>query len=266
MSAHILDRIVAKKKSEVAEAEKSIPLARLLEVTEERNDHRPFMNALSQPGPHGVNIIAEIKRASPSKGVIRADLDPADYARRYESAGAAAMSVLTDRGFFNGSADDLSSARAAVELPVLRKDFIISSYQVYEAAALNADAVLLIVRILSAQQLRDYLALSRALQVDALVEVHSEEEYDIATEAGAVLIGVNNRDLDIFKTDVNTSVRLAKRFIPGQIGVAESGILTREDILKIRDAGIYNFLIGESLVRANDTRGLIRNLMGLEGT
>ena len=159
----------------------------------------------------------------------------------------------------------MSRARAAVGLPVLRKDFIITSYQVYEAAALGADAVLLIVRILSAQQLRYYLALSRALQVDALVEVHSEEEYDIAAEAGAMLIGVNNRDLDIFKTDVNTSVRLAKRFIPGQIGVAESGIHTREDILKIRDAGIYNFLIGESLVRADDTRGLMRNLMGLEG-
>ncbi len=264
MSLHILDRIVAKKKAEVAEAKKAIPLDRLLKFAEKRNDYRPFLTALSQPGPHGVNIIAEVKRASPSKGVIRADLDPADYARRYESARAAAMSVLTDRGFFNGSADDLSSARAAVELPVLRKDFIISSYQVYETVALGADAILLIVRILSDQQLRDYLALSRALQVDALVEVHSEVEYDIASEAGALLIGVNNRDLDVFKTDINTSVRLAKRFLPGQIGVAESGIHSRNDILKIRDAGIFNFLIGESLVRADDTRGFMENLMGIK--
>jgi indole-3-glycerol phosphate synthase len=264
MSAHILDRIVAKKKSEVAEAEKSIPLARLCKVTEERIDYRPFMNALSQPGSHGVNIIAEIKRASPSKGEIRADLDPADYARRYESAGAAAISVLTDRGFFNGSADDLSRARAAVGLPVLQKDFIISSYQVYEAAALGADAVLLIVRILSEQQLRDYLALSRALKVDALVEVHSEAEYDIASEAGALLIGVNNRDLDVFKTDINTSVRLAQKLMPGQIGVAESGIHSRGDILKIRDAGMFNFLIGESLVRADDTHGFMKDLLGPE--
>lgn len=265
MSVHILERIVAKKKIEIAEAKAAVPFADLENKARARRGFRPFLNTLDRPGPSGVNIIAEVKRASPSKGVIRADLDPADYARRYESAGAAAVSVLTDREFFNGSASDLSSARAAVELPVLRKDFIISSYQVYESAVLGADAVLLIVRILSARQLRDYLSLSRELGVDALVEVHSEEEYDIATEAGAVLIGVNNRDLDIFKTDINTSVRLAKRFIPGQIGVAESGIHTREDILKIQDAGIYNFLIGESLVRADDTRGLMANLLGLEG-
>jgi indole-3-glycerol phosphate synthase len=263
---HILDQIVRKKKVEIAAAKKAVSVADLEQRAKVRTDFRPFLKSLAQPGLHGVNIIAEVKRASPSKGVIRANIDPADYARRYESAGAAAVSVLTDREFFRGSIDDLYGARNAVELPVLRKDFIVSSYQVQESVALGADAVLLIVRILSAHQLKDYLALSRELQVDALVEVHSEEEFDIASEAGALLIGVNNRDLDVFKTDINTSVRLAKRFMPGQIGVAESGINSRKDILKICDAGIFNFLIGESLVRANDTRGFMENLIGAQDT
>ena len=263
MGVNILDRIVAKKKVEVAEAKKSFPAADLEQRAKARTDVRPFLTSLAQPGPHGVNIIAEIKRASPSKGVIRAELDPAEYARRYESAGAAAMSVLTDEGFFRGSFNDLRSARAATHLPVLRKDFIISAYQIFESVAFGADAILLIVRILSKQQLKEYLSLSRELPVDALVEVHSDEEFDIAAEAGARLIGVNNRNLDVFKTDINTSIRLARRFEPQQTGVAESGIHYREDILKIRAAGIFNFLIGESLVRADDTRRFLKNLLGL---
>jgi indole-3-glycerol phosphate synthase len=264
MSVHILDRIVAKKRLEVAEAKKTVSVAELEHRARARTDVRFLSKSLAQPGPHGINVIAEVKRASPSKGVIRADLNAAEYARRYESAGAAALSVLTDEGFFQGSFNDLRSAREATRLPVLRKDFIISSYQVIESVAFGADAILLIVRILSEHQLKDYLALSRELRVDALVEVHSEEELDIASEAGARLIGVNNRNLDVFKTDINTSIRLAQRIEPQQTGVAESGINSREDILKIRAAGIFNFLIGESLVRADDTRGFLKNLLGLE--
>jgi len=264
MGVNILDRIVAQKRAEVAEAKKAVPAADLEQRARARTDVRSFSKALAQPGPHGINIIAEVKRASPSKGVIRADIDAAEYARRYESAGAAAMSVLTDEGFFRGSFNDLRSARETTHLPVLRKDFIISSYQVTESVALGADAILLIVRILSEHQLKEYLYLSRELQVDALVEVHSQEELDIASKAGARLIGVNNRNLDVFKTDINTSIRLAQRFEPQQTGVAESGIHSREDILKIRAAGIFNFLIGESLVRADDTRGFLKNLLGLE--
>ena len=259
---HILDRIVEKKRTEVAAAKKVFPAADLVQKITARNDFRPFFRSLAQPGPHGVNIIAEVKRASPSKGVIRPDLDPAEYARTYESAGAAAISVLTDETFFRGSADDLQKARSAVGLPVLRKDFIISSYQIYESVALGADAVLLIVRILSERQLRDYLSLSRELKVAALVEVHSEAELDSASAAGALLVGVNNRDLDVFKTDINTSIRMAKRFAPEQTGVAESGIHSRDDVLKIRRAGIYNFLVGESLVRADDTRRHMNDLLG----
>lgn len=264
MGVHILDRIVAKKRAEVAASKKAVPASDLEQKARARSDLRSFATSLAQPGPNGINIIAEIKRASPSKGVIRADLDPAEYARRYESAGAAAMSVLTDEAFFRGGFNDLRSARAATHLPVLRKDFIISSYQVFESVALGADAILLIVRILSGHQLKDYLALSRELLVDALVEVHSEVELDVASGAGARLIGVNNRNLEVFKTDINMSIRLAQRFEPQQTGVAESGIHSREDILKIRAAGISNFLIGESLVRADDTRGFLKNLLGLE--
>jgi indole-3-glycerol phosphate synthase len=147
---------------------------------------------------------------------------------------------------------------------VLRKDFIISSFQVFESVALGADAILLIVRILSNHQLEEYLSLSRELLVDALVEVHSEEELDAASEAGARLIGVNNRNLEVFKTDITMSIRLAQRFGPQQAGVAESGIHSREDILKIRAAGIFNFLVGESLVRADDTMGFLKKLLGSE--
>jgi indole-3-glycerol phosphate synthase len=172
--------------------------------------------------------------------------------------------VLTDRSFFHGCCTDLTHARAAVAVPVLRKDFIVSSYQIYESVALGADAVLLIVRILSKRQLGDYLALSRELRVAALVEVHSEKEFDIAAGAGASLIGVNNRDLDVFKTDISTAIRLAKHFTSLQTGVAESGIRTREDILRIRDAGIFNFLIGESLVRSHDTRAFMQHLLGAD--
>lgn len=264
MGVHILERIVAQKRVEVTAAKKAVPAADLAQRARARTDMRPFLKSLAQPGPQGINIIAEVKRASPSKGVIRADLDPAEYAHRYESGGAAALSVLTDEDFFCGSFNDLRSAREAIHLPVLRKDFIISSYQVIESVAFGADAILLIVRILSENQLREYLSLSRELQVDALVEVHSEEELDIATEAGARLIGVNNRNLDVFKTDIDTSIRLAQRFEPQQTAVAESGIRSREDILKIQAAGIFNFLIGESLVRADDTRRLLKNLLGSE--
>lgn len=264
MGAHILDRIVSKKRTEVAMAKEVVPLAVLEHKAKERDKIRPFFKSLFQPGPFGVNIIAEVKRASPSKGVIRDNLDPGKYACHYEMAGAAAMSVLTDEGFFQGSVIDLSLARAAVKLPVLRKDFIVSSYQIYESVAIGADAVLLIVRILSAQQLKDYLDLSRELNVSALVEIHSEKEFETASEAGARLIGINNRDLDIFKTDINTSIRLAERLTTDQIGVAESGINSREDILRIRDSGIFNFLIGESLIRSNDTITFLKKLLGAE--
>ena len=184
------------------------------------------------------------------------------YARAYEKGGAAALSVLTDQHFFQGSPEDLKSAKEAVQLPILRKDFIISTYQVYETAVMGADAVLLITRILSEQQLTDLLSLSKDLHLDALVEVHDETDLEKADHAGAILVGINNRNLRTFKTDIGTAIALVKGFKPHQIAVAESGIHTREDIKTLNKAGIWNFLIGESLVRAQDPIAHLEYLMG----
>ena len=261
MGGDILSEIVEHKKEEVRTARKRMPESLLKTNAAAVERCRPFSAALSRPGPSGVNVIAEIKRASPSKGPIRPDLSPADQARIYERGGAAAISVLTDRHYFKGSYNDLILARNAVSLPVMRKDFIISTYQIYESRAFGADAVLLIVRILTAQQLREYLGLCAELGMDALVEVHSEEELTVAALAGATVIGINSRDLKTFQTDIKTTIRLAPRLAEGQIGVAESGIHSKEDIDRIRTAGIFNFLIGESLMRADDPERFLKALV-----
>ena len=263
MGTDMLSGIVRHKKQEVAAAKRRVSESQLRRQADAVEKRRPFFGRLSEPGPSGVNVIAEIKRASPSKGVIRKDLVAGDQAKRYEDGGAAAMSVLTDVRFFQGGRQDLVEARQVTRLPVLRKDFLISGYQIYESMAMGADAVLLIVRILSERQLADYLALCAENRIDALVEVHSEAEFEIAARSGARLIGVNNRDLDTFRTDIATSVRLAALFEAHHVGVAESGIKTRDDIEKIRKAGIHNFLIGESLVRSPDTQAFLKSLMGL---
>jgi len=261
MAEDILARIVATKKQEVAAARAKKPEQQLRTDVNTNREKRPFFERLSRPGRSGANIIAEIKRASPSKGDIRIDLDPAEYARKYEAGGAAAISVLTDKPYFKGSFDDFTAARKAAALPMIRKDFIISTYQIFESAVLGADAILLIVKILSAQQVKDYLALSQEVGLDALVEVHSERELETATRAGAVLVGINNRNLKSFETSTQTTLRLADGLQSNQIGVAESGIKGREDIEAIMDAGIFNFLIGESAVRAEDTVGFLRSLL-----
>ena len=227
-------------------------------------DRRDFIGRLAEPGLLGMNIIAEIKRASPSKGKIRENVDPAERARKYEMGGAAAVSVLTDQNFFNGSPRDLKKAKSAASLPTLRKDFIIDPYQIYESAAMGADAVLLIVRALLPESLLDLLSLCSEVGLDALVEVHGEGEFEIAAKAGARLIGINNRDLGTFVTDISTSVDLADRAGPGRLLVAESGIHARSDIERLLDAGIWNFLIGESLMRSEDPVRLLRVLHGVE--
>jgi indole-3-glycerol phosphate synthase len=223
------------------------------------------MDRLAAPGPYGINIIAEIKRASPSRGPIRMDLDPASYARAYEKGGAAALSVLTDGPHFQGSPEDFRRARKATRLPVLRKDFLIDTYQIYESVVMEADCVLLIVRAVPRGLLKECLNLCSELGLDALVEVHSEEELETATLAGARFIGINNRDLDTFKTDIETSVRLCRHLEADQIAVAESGIRGRADLEKLHDAGLWNFLIGESLVRASNPGRFMGDLMGRAG-
>ena len=263
MAADFLTTIVDRKNEESAAARHKVPESDLREKAAIWQEKRPFMGRLEKAGPSGVNIIAEIKRASPSKGSIRLDLDPVEYALAYERGGAAAISVLTDQPGFQGRFEDLTAARRSVSLPILRKDFLISSYQLYESSALGADAVLLIVRILSREQLKDYLLLSRELCMDALVEVHSEKEIEIATLAGARLIGINNRNLSSFETNVETAVDLVQKLESGQIAVAESGIKTPDDIQKLRQSGIWNFLIGESLVRAESPEIFLKQLTGL---
>jgi indole-3-glycerol phosphate synthase len=262
MVKNILSKIVEYKKQEITAAKKHIPESFLREKALAPRKRRSFLKKLEQPGPFGINIIAEIKRASPSKGDIRANLNPAVYADEYEKGGAAALSVLTDKAHFKGSPEDLKIARETTTLPVLRKDFLISAYQIFESAVMEADAVLLIVRILDQRQLKDYLSLCNELKMDALVEVHSEADIEKARLAGARLIGINNRNLRSFETDIETSIRMKSLLNNDQIAVAASGIRTRKDIVKIKDSNIWNFLIGESLVRAKHPREFLESLHG----
>ena len=261
MGSDILSEIVRHKKEEIALAKRQVTESEIRRQALASDKRRSFIDSLAKPGPHGVNIIAEIKRASPSRGVIRQDMDAGTQARKYEIGGAAAVSVLTDTRFFRGKRADLLQAKQSVQLPILRKEFIISTYQIYESLAMGADAVLLIVRILSQQQLEDYLALCAEHRIDALVEVHSEQEFDAAARAGGRLIGINNRNLDTFQTDIGTCIRLAGHFDKHHVGVAESGIAGRRDIDKILASGIHNFLIGESLVRAADAQAFLKSLL-----
>jgi len=261
MAKDILEKIVAHKMREIKAAGQRRPEASLRADLPPVKTRRPFYDRLTTRSPQGINIIAEIKRASPSKGLIRPDLDPAVYAREYESGGAAALSVLTDQHFFKGSPADLKTARRASTLPVLRKDFIISTYQIFESAVIGADALLLIAAILSLQQIKDYLALCKELDLDALVEIHSADELEKVTRAGAQLVGINNRNLKTFHTDIGTSISLASRLSRYQVGVAESGLRTADDINAVRRSGICNFLIGESLVRADSPRLFLQSLI-----
>jgi indole-3-glycerol phosphate synthase len=262
MKPDFLSQIIERKNQEVEDARRVVPESCLAEEAGQARDRRPFFTKLAAPGPLGANIIAEIKRASPSRGDIRLDLDAEHQAKAYERAGAEAMSVLTERAFFRARPDDLQRVRSAVRLPVLRKDFIILPYQLYETVAMGADAVLLIVRALSREMLKELLDLCQELQLDALTEVHSESELEEATRAGARLIGINNRDLCSFQTDLQTSLRLAREIQDGQIAVAESGIHERRQVESLLGAGIWNFLIGESLVMAPDPEAFLRGLLG----
>jgi len=258
----LLNKIIADKREEVARSRVQVPLELLQDsIATTPWVPRGFYRNMMAPGPGGVNIIAEVKRASPSKGQICADLKASACARQYESGGAAAISVLTDGPHFNGSLEDLHQVRDATTLPVLRKEFIISRYQVFESRAVGADAILLIARILEPNHLSALLALTHELGMDALVEIHSAADYAAAHEAGAKLIGINNRNLATFDTDIRTAMNLAALIQPGQVPVAASGISSRADIEDNLNGGIYNFLIGESLVRANNRVAMLNQLI-----
>lgn len=263
--AAVLDRIVAATRARVAESRQSADL-RDLERRAEQHVPRGFRRALESKSHAGISVIAELKKASPSKGLIRASFHPQELARELEEAGATALSVLTDEEFFLGSLKNLQEASAATAIPCLRKDFIVDTFQVVEARANCADAVLLIVAALTQLELSRLAqeALSRGL--DVLCEVHDRDELQRALDAGCDLIGVNTRDLRTFKVDLQTAFGLAETFPSGVVRVAESGIHSADDIAKLREAGYHAFLVGESLMRAESPGAALRELMKVPST
>ena len=258
----VLDRIAAYKREEVAAAKKARPLRLLMEDAKRAPPPRGFLAALEgarasrRPG-----LIAEIKKASPSKGVIRADFDPEVLARDYERGGATCLSVLTDTPSFQGAADDLMAARRATHLPVLRKDFMLEPYQVVQSRALGADCILVIVAMLKDSTAKTLIETARDWGMDVLVEVHDEKELERALAFDADLIGINNRDLKTFATDIGTAIRLKRLVPPDRHVVAESGLSTSADLKRLAAVGINSFLIGESLMRADDVEAATHALL-----
>ena len=262
--ADILERILERKTEEVAERRLQVPLTELTARIADMPDTRGFAAAIEAKIDVGLPaVIAEVKKASPSKGVIRADFDPAAIARSYAAAGATCLSVLTDRDFFQGSEACLQQARAACSLPVLRKDFIVDPYQVHEARAIGADCILLIVAALDDDFLLQLAMLAAELDLDVLCEVHDVEEMERAQALPVSLIGVNNRNLRSFETSLETSLELQQYVEYDRILVAESGIRTPADVVRLRAGGINAFLVGEAFMRTEDPGSELRRLFEL---
>ncbi len=257
----ILERILQRKEQEVATARGAVPLAELQARISALAPTRPFFDRLCECARRSTAIIAEVKKGSPSKGIIRADFDPVAIAQSYQSAGAACLSVLTDRDFFYGDLTYLGLIRQVVALPLLRKDFVIAPYQIYEARSAGADAVLLIAAALCDSRLGEFSALAAELGLEVLLEVHDEEELGRALQTRARLIGINNRNLSTFVTDLAVTERLAPLIPPERLAVAESGIHGRSDIERLQRAGARAFLIGESLMREGDIEAKLKSLM-----
>ena len=253
---HILDRIVATKREEVERIRDRVPDLR--SRAEAAPHPRDFAAALSSPDH--LELIAEVKRRSPGAGAIRPDLDPVSLARSYARGGASALSILTDGSYFEGSIDDLSRVRESVEIPCLRKDFILDESQIWEARAAGADAILLIVRILDDESLRGFRELAQEMGMTALVEAHDADELERAIESGAGVIGINNRDLATFRTDLDVTLDLMSHVPSEVILVSESGVRTGDDARRLADAGVDAILVGEALVRAEDPVALADEL------
>ena len=259
----VLDRILAVKHEELAVARRERPVDVVRAAAECAAPARDFVGALRAKIAAGrPAVIAEIKKASPSKGVIRADFDPAAIARAYAANGAACLSVLTDRRFFQGAPEHLAAARAACALPVLRKDFVIDPYQVYEARALGADCILLIVAALDPERMRELEAAAHALGMAVLVEVHDAAELALAAALRTPLVGINNRDLRTFETRLETTLDLLPSIPPGRLIVTESGVLATADVARMRAAGVEAFLVGEAFMRAQDPGAALAGLFG----
>ena len=262
----ILQRILAVKAKEVAAAKTQRPLSAMRIAAAAMPEPRDFAGALRAKVAVGeAAVIAEIKKASPSRGVLREDFDPAAIAASYAGHGAACLSVLTDQQFFQGSADYLRSARAACSLPVLRKDFMLDAYQVYEASAMGADCILLIVAALNPRRMQELAAIATDLGMAVLVEVHNSVELDRALELKTPLIGVNNRNLHTFETRLDVTLGLLKRLPPDRIVITESGILQPADVSLMRDNGVDCFLVGEAFMRAPDPGAELARLFGASG-
>jgi indole-3-glycerol phosphate synthase len=255
----VLDRIVEATRDDVERRREIVPLAQLETALRERPESRPFQEALTRPG---ISVIAEHKRRSPSAGAIREGSSVEEVVRAYELGGAAAVSVLTEPSHFGGSLEDLRAARAATELPVLRKDFVVDAYQIVESAAAGADAILLIVAALEPDALLELYREARALDLDVLVEVHDEDELEIALGVEAEVIGINNRDLDDFTVDIERTYELLSDVPAGKTVVSESGFTTRDELDELDRVGVDAVLIGETLMRARDIEAACRELTG----
>lgn len=249
LSGTILGELVAARRKRVAEAQARVPLREVESAAAARSERRDFAAALSGTS---LRVIAELKRASPSRGLLRQHYCRREIAQAYESAGASALSVLTEEQFFLGSLDDLQEVRAAVALPILRKDFILDSYQVLESVAAGADALLLIVAALGDKDLHELMELGRRLRIAALVEIHTEKELERALEAGARILGVNNRNLKTLEVNLEVSLRLRAKIPPNCLAVSESGIKTSAEVRRLAEAGYHAILIGEHLMTAPD--------------
>jgi indole-3-glycerol phosphate synthase len=261
--ADILNRIVAVKHEEIAAARKKKSLEAMREDAFSRVLTRDFEGALRAKIAAGqAAVIAEVKKASPSKGVLREDFIPADIAQSYAEAGAACLSVLTDKQFFQGSADYLKQARASCDLPVLRKDFMVDAYQVYEARAMGADCILLIAACLSDAQMSELEAVARGLDMAVLVEVHDADELQRALKLKTKLVGINNRNLRSFEVNLDTTLGMLGDVPADRLLVTESGILQREDVQRMRAGGVHAFLVGEAFMRAADPGKALAELFG----
>lgn len=257
----ILDDILAQKREEVHAAKARVSVAELKLLLATVPAPRAFAAALRQQAARGTAIIAEVKKGSPSKGIIRPDFDPVTIARSYEMGGATCLSVLTDSRFFYGELASLPRIAETVALPLLRKEFIVDSYQIYEARVHRADAVLLIAAALTLAELKDFSGLAQELGLDVLLEVHDEAELEMALQVPVAMLGINNRNLKTFHTDLATTERLLPRIPAGQFVVAESGIHSRADIVRLTRAGAGAFLVGESLMREADIPAKLRSLL-----
>jgi indole-3-glycerol phosphate synthase len=256
----ILDEIISNKKEELAETKRRIPFPELKATISGAEPVRGFERALAEG--KDIRLIAEVKKASPSKGVIRGDFDPVEIAKTYARAGAACVSVLTESRYFQGKLEYLRAIRNAVSAPLLRKDFIIDEYQIFEARAAGADAMLLIAACLEQRQIEDFLGRAKELGLDVLVESHTYKELDRSLRAGASLVGINNRDLSTFAVSLQTTLDLLKDVPEDRIVVSESGIKTRDDVLLLRKSGVDAILVGESLMREKDMGKKVKQLLG----